>query len=304
MINSIQIHNYQTHKDTKINLSKGVNVITGESSQGKTALLRALIWALTNKPSKGKPSWWDKNSSNVVVEFTDKTIIQRGRKKNLNYYKSSLINNDLTAFGQNVPDEIKQIVCMNDVNIHKQFDTPFLLSSTAGDVAKLLNKIVNLEIIDSSLFKANQKKRKEKQQLEFVEQRKIELEKELNNFGWLDNAEKDLNKINNIQTRYDNINKEYNEIEDIINSLERMDEGLLEINKLLTIENEVNKIIKIQVKENDIDDKIADLINLLMDIETISTKIDTKEKQLIDMEKEHKKLMGNYCPFCKRRIKK
>ena len=46
MIDKIKIENIQSHKNTELNLSNGINVIVGSSNNGKSAILRALYWAI------------------------------------------------------------------------------------------------------------------------------------------------------------------------------------------------------------------------------------------------------------------
>ena len=49
MIRSINIKNIQSHKDTTLEFSPGINAIVGSSNKRKKAVLRALYWAVYNK---------------------------------------------------------------------------------------------------------------------------------------------------------------------------------------------------------------------------------------------------------------
>ena len=40
----IEIVNFQSHANTKLNFDEGVNVIIGPSDSGKTAVIRAMKW--------------------------------------------------------------------------------------------------------------------------------------------------------------------------------------------------------------------------------------------------------------------
>ena len=51
MISQLTLRNFQSHKASRLRFHPGVNVITGPSDSGKTALLRALLWAVRNRPS-------------------------------------------------------------------------------------------------------------------------------------------------------------------------------------------------------------------------------------------------------------
>lgn len=46
MINSIELHNWKTHKDTKLNFTKGTNVLVGLMGAGKSSIMDAISYAL------------------------------------------------------------------------------------------------------------------------------------------------------------------------------------------------------------------------------------------------------------------
>ncbi|WP_035425703.1 AAA family ATPase, partial [Halalkalibacterium ligniniphilum] len=49
-INTVRLENFQSHLDTSIDFSTGLNVIVGQSDSGKTSILRAIRWVLYNQP--------------------------------------------------------------------------------------------------------------------------------------------------------------------------------------------------------------------------------------------------------------
>ena len=52
MIKSIHVVGFQSHADSTIEFDPGVNVLIGQSDSGKTAVVRALDWALNNRPHR------------------------------------------------------------------------------------------------------------------------------------------------------------------------------------------------------------------------------------------------------------
>jgi exonuclease SbcC len=44
MIKSIKIQNFETHIKTHLDLHPGVNVIVGESDEGKSGIIRSIKW--------------------------------------------------------------------------------------------------------------------------------------------------------------------------------------------------------------------------------------------------------------------
>lgn len=150
MISSLHLQNFQSHKDTRIDFSPGVNALVGLSDSGKTAVLRALHWVINNKPTGADfaSHWADKEHTSVTLALGNGPIIRRVRTKSTNEYW--LNDQCFKAFGQDVPAEIRAALNFADVNIQFQQDGPFLLSSNPGEVAQYLNQVVRLDGIDRS----------------------------------------------------------------------------------------------------------------------------------------------------------
>ena len=81
MIKKLHIRNFQSHKDSRLIFSDGVNVIVGNSDSGKSAILRALNWVITNRPSGDSYiSNWG-GPTYVIVETEEGTVIrERGKR--------------------------------------------------------------------------------------------------------------------------------------------------------------------------------------------------------------------------------
>lgn len=154
MIKQIRFKNFLSHKDTVIPLLPGVNAIAGKSDSGKSAIFHGLRWLIENKPSGDSfRSHWGGDTMVEVTLFND-TVVQRIRTDKDNLY---VVNGkELRAFGQgDPPKEVQQALNIGDVNVQAQMDAPFLLGNSGGDVARYLNRIVSLDVIDSSLANIN-----------------------------------------------------------------------------------------------------------------------------------------------------
>ena len=165
MIDSLKIKNIQSHKDSELKFSDGVNAIVGTSNNGKSAILRALIWVITNRPLGVDIlcSDWalDKKGNQispmeVEVEKNGHVLI-RCKSKSKNQYL--LDDEELNAIGTDVPPEVKKFFSLSDTNIQKQQDKPFLVSESSSDVAKYFNSMMDLNVIDNILKKTEVKKR-------------------------------------------------------------------------------------------------------------------------------------------------
>jgi exonuclease SbcC len=152
MIERLTIKNFQSHENTVVDFDKGINVIVGSSDSGKSAVLRALRWVVYNQPSgDGFRSNWGGDTSCAV--HCGGHVVKRTKTDRKNSYEVNDL--ELTAFGRNVPEEVREILNFNDINMQQQLDAPFLLSQSAGDVARYFNSITDLESMDESIKLAN-----------------------------------------------------------------------------------------------------------------------------------------------------
>ena len=230
MIQSLKINNIQSHENTQLLFSKGVNVIIGASNQGKSAILRALYWVRNNRPLgiDTLASHWALNEKGnlttpmSVVLTNDNGVVERRRSKDDNQY---IVNgNELNVVKTDVPVQVEETLRLSDTNLQKQLDAPFLLSQTSGEVAKYFNSIVNLDVIDKVLTNVESKRRKTKSDIESTKERVDELEKSLNEYDWIDEVEPLIADYMEIDSRY---NEAVDAIETIEDNLNRC-EGMLE----------------------------------------------------------------------------
>lgn len=225
MIKSIQIKNFQSHKDTYIEFGDGLNVLTGSSRSGKSTVRRALMWCMLNRPTGNSiVSWWNKKKdrligeTSVTVTLDNDTVITRIKSPELNGY---IINGKtLEAVGTNVPEEITEAFNISDVNYSGQFDAPYLVSQSAGYVAQYLNAIVNLEDADYYQKEVESLKRACQREIDTDTENAIKYKASLTEYDWLDSAEKTIefikdksSTLSNTETVLLNIKRVYEERE-------------------------------------------------------------------------------------------
>ena len=204
MLNRLEIENFQSHKDSMLEFSPGVNLIIGESDNGKSALLRAIYWAAMNKPAgKEFVNWEDNKAVASVTIENDNHAICRIIGDSINSYFLDGMDNELTGFGKHgVPEAIKTALHLNEINFQRQQDTFFLIDKSPGEVGRYLNSVINLEVIDKSLTHAGGRARSASAENERLKTDLTELKSELDSYSWIDNfsvklhlvekAEKDL----------------------------------------------------------------------------------------------------------------
>jgi exonuclease SbcC len=284
---------------------ENVNAIIGQSNSGKTAILRGLFWAIYNRPSGlSFISYWNRDKKGNPLKFTyasissNQLIIKRKRSSNFNGYTllQNNVKTDLEAIGLDVPEQVSKLLNLSEVNIQKQMDAPFLLSESASEVARFLNKEIRLDLIDKILSNAESKRRKYNSDIKQYEIEISEIEKELEKFETLEEAER--------------LNTQLSEVETLIESIEDKKEGL-EILKadharylkiiqnyvkipFKNIEEIISELDSIKKEENEIKEQIETLEDYKENYDSELEKV-KKNNTLI---KQLKKEMPDTCPIC------
>ena len=172
-ITSVTLKNFQAHKDTTVQFDRGLNIIVGESNNGKTSILRGILWVIDNQPLGNDFIMAGENDCSVTINFSDGTYIERGRTvKNTGYYKIRYIDDNgkyidqtYRGFTNAVPIEVANVHQMPKVNITKdiethlnvlsQLDGPFLLTESPLVKASAIGRITGTHVIDAAIKESN-----------------------------------------------------------------------------------------------------------------------------------------------------
>lgn len=149
MLTEIKLKNFQAHRRLVLPLRPGLNVITGASDRGKSAIVRALRFLTLHESATNLTTNGEDDMAVRVVTHGHNVI---SRFKNTKEYGYSL--NDLPKFlacARDQPIPITTVLNLTPENFQSQFDPHFLLSLTPGQVAKEINRIVALSDIDKAL---------------------------------------------------------------------------------------------------------------------------------------------------------
>jgi len=280
MIKSIELFNFQSHKKTKIELCPGLNVLIGRSRSGKTSIMRGLRFVKDNRPSKNAfVSFWDRDEKKknapitehyCSIVFTEGKEVKRIKTNNRNGYDILMDGKtieDFDAVNKDVPDRITEIINMDDVNIQKQFDKPFMISDSNIEIARFLNKAIKLELIDEVLSKAEDKRIKTNRKYSDTSEEIGRLVVELGTLDWIDKAEA-LNElivrrdllIEKSMTTISNISKLLVDIQNVEELINRFPKNLDYVTKIIKDIEEIDSTSLIKQK--------TDLENILSNLNT------------------------------------
>lgn len=219
MLKSVNLSNFQCHKELWLEFVPGVNVIAGTSDSGKSAVLKGLLWLMTNRPQglgfrTATAKKGDSARCSIVI---DDAVIVRLRNEKENFY--FLDGTQFQAMKTDVPEDIASCLNLLPVNIQTQFQTHFLLANTPSEVARILNESCDLSVIDSVMKKvksiAASSKAQANQYAEQLENTKAEIDA----LAWVDNADLQYGitkcAVEDVEIRRKNIRQLYGLISDL-----------------------------------------------------------------------------------------
>lgn len=231
MIKSIKIEGFQSHINTQIEFSEHLNIITGPTDSGKSAILRALKKVIRDLPA-GNDFVNNKLHTCTITMAVDSVIILRSISKDKD--GKTKINNyqvgeqPFDSFGRDIPLEV--ITALNmpvvdlgdfkiDLHFYDQFDGPFLIGDTSSVKSKVLGSVSGLNVIDEAIKKVNKDSRQINSDLKTIEKDVNQIQTELSILPdiekLLENAERfenTLTSIENSTTRLDKLKTLYDQL--------------------------------------------------------------------------------------------
>jgi len=288
MIKSIKIKNFQSHKNTKLDFDPGVNIIIGESSKGKSSIIRALNWVISNKPTGDRfRSHWGGDTSVSVDIDNQKTIIREKGKKNIYCVdnKESKQTDVFEGFGTKVPEEISNLLNIPETNIQKQFDTPFLLKLTPGEVGKQINKAVKLDIIDVTQTNITKVLKQKNRDLLIQQGIKLNKQEKLKEYSWLTEAGIKIKEIESIEFDISNLTMLFDNLNKNIYQFHINDANLNKINLILKYEDDIKKLIIFKKSIGSQNQSFTNLNKLVNDLNKNQDKLNKNNLICIHNEK-------------------
>lgn len=206
-IERLTLENFQSHEYTELELTSGLNVLVGPSDSGKTAVIRAIKWALYNEPRGTEFMRQGATYCRVTLRMSNGYTIVRERSSSYNRY--ILIDPDgqkqiFEGFGNDIPLEIlrahgirKVILDENNavsINLGQQLEGPFMLAETGATRAKALGRLVGVHIIDRAMQSTVTDITRLQQQIKQWDQQLDDLNSALEQFDYLGQLERSLNE--------------------------------------------------------------------------------------------------------------
>lgn len=248
-LKKIEIENYQSLKDVKIELGQ-FTVISGATDSGKSAFFRAVKALVTNE-----------SGTDYITVGEKKTVV---KADNVEWIQSKTVNRyrigedeEWNNFGRGVPDKVRECLRMQEfvfgegvkelLNFSGQLEPAFIVQGNPADNAKIIGSISNIHDVYNALREAEKDTKN-------IKKRITEGEEKLE--GYRETIKKD-------EAELEELDKRYRELKGIMERAELIDS---EIDILLAVREELKKVDK-KIKSASVRYKVLKAIDFRSGIE-------------------------------------
>lgn len=290
IIERLELENFQSHKDSVFEFTEGLNVLAGESRNGKSAILRAIreLFDCYMKDPR-KAIFFGEDYFKITAYLSNGYIITRiveRKKTGKNGFEIFDPNTGVSSYYNTKGIEVVQeILGLNkiklternkvNVNFSVQGDGWFMLGKnmTAPDRAKLIGVMYGTHYADAVLKDLNAQAKKIVSEINIYEKDLDNLKKEADTYLYLEplnecldeaevlyqeafELEEVINKATKLLDDRENIQQEIDELNSLIKAIEKNEK---EYKKLLEeIKEDTEKIAKMEQGIKDINAIVKD----------------------------------------------
>lgn len=293
MIRRVRVNAFQCWRNQTVELDEGVNIFAGTSDGGKSALLRAVLWCMTNRPLGRSfvTSGCKEKECSVEIEFDD-CVAERRLGKDGGYV---LDGEAYKAVGKQIPEDVAAAMNIQPVNIQQQHDPPFLLSESPAEVARCLNEVADLQLIDTSLANAKKAITKTTRDMEQAESNIAKYSADLEEYEGLDELLERLEELEELERDRKKARKAAGELERAIAKYKDAYARVETIGKV----PDLSKAEKLQGKLSKAEQEADELDRLIAIVEKQRKACKALKEKLAELESK----MPDVCPTCGQEIK-
>ncbi|MDD3083624.1 MAG: AAA family ATPase, partial [Candidatus ainarchaeum sp.] len=317
MIKTLELKNWRTHKESKLEFGKGTNVIIGVMGSGKSSIINALSYSLfgtfpslkskqisLNEIIMNKPNKCDQAETKIVFEnkkniYTIQRIIKNNGTNEAKIYK-----NDVLIAGpkqKDVNEKVEQILGLNyelfsRAAYSEQNEIDFFLKLTPSERKKKFDELLELEKYEiarkNSLMLKNQMIRENKQQKEFIEQQKKIIKSYEEEKTVLKILEEEK-KIKELEQQKENSEKKLKENKIVLEEMEKKETIYNEVKENIIKNKSKFEVLSENIKQKktiELKEIIKENEELIKKMKFVKIKKENNEKQKEQFEEINKKI--------------
>ncbi|HWI64741.1 MAG TPA: AAA family ATPase [Symbiobacteriaceae bacterium] len=239
----VTIENFQSHAKSELDFGRGLNVIIGPSDNGKSAVLRAIRWALYNEPRGSEFVRSGARECRVTVTMSDGVEITReltltksgapSRNRYLVKAPGAEETQVFEGFGTEVPAEVirahgmPQVLLDTDkrvlLSFGSQLEGPFLMAESGSLRARAIGRLLGVHVVDAAMRNTQRDQRTVKQETARLEQRLEQYDRDLEQYADIPEQEERLERAEVLLAMAAELKTRLAKLEQVREGLERTD---------------------------------------------------------------------------------
>lgn len=160
MLSQVTVKNFQSLSNVALEL-KPFTVIVGPSSSGKSAFTRALKTLTSNARGDSFISHGENQCLISASTEAGTVALMRGKKNEYAIIPEHGDQKSFTKLSGGTPQEVSEFIgipAKDPLNYSNQFDMPYLLTSSAAEVARELGALTNVSVIYEAAREASRRR--------------------------------------------------------------------------------------------------------------------------------------------------
>lgn len=274
-ITKVVLENFQSHKNTEINLSDGFNLFIGESGQGKSAIIRAFRWVYENKPSGKRVITHGEDYARVTLIFENGLKISRyveAKQSGKNGYEIYNPKTGEVEFSNTkILPEIQKLLTYEPFRVDNdlEFNLNFLRQGTgwfligeeytAPTKAKILGGIFGTQYADAVARDLEKENKNLLSESKLLKEEIEETEEKLKRFSY-------LNDVENVIKEYED---KLEQVEVKINQKETFVSLALSYKETMKRKEEIENVLE-QIKDVHVFEKYANVKEKVSKLESMN----------------------------------
>lgn len=292
MLERLSVQNFQCHSQIELFFDSKITSICGRSDAGKSAILRTLRWIALNRPAGDafRKVGSEETSAELVV---DGRKIVRTKGDSANSY--SLDNKAFKAFGQDVPQDVADLLRVSELSFAGQHQPHFWLGLSPGQVSRELNALVNLDAMDASLSSVSASLRKATAAVEIGKDRLAAARGRRDALNWVPDLDADLIKLEQENSYLSVIRSRIARIASCVEKGDKVDERHRVASQAIL---DANRAVAVGERAAELRKRVASLKDILDKLENSIRGTAEGERQLAETRAELERLRATGCPLC------
>jgi len=209
------------------------------------------------------------------------------------YYLSNSDDNEgrkkFEAVRSDVPEEIEKVLAISDYNLQTQHDPYFLLKDSPGEVARKLNELIGLDIIDKIFKNLNSKILSTRRFIDEQKESLERLEKEIDSLAYLDSLSEQVDLLLLLAQKHEKITTSVTALQNCVKSYTEIEREEAKLERILKLQTPCEHLLKRIEEGKKLCGKLDSLNSIINQLEKVNCSM-AEESEWLKVEQPEKEL--------------